>query len=85
MSTETVKLTMLSLNCSLISIAVFLEHQRITVGRVSEWYRFVQKQHSRGDHRKICSENMQQFFRRTPMPKLLSNFIEIEQRLGFLL
>ena len=31
------------------------------------WYR--QKQSSRGVPRKKCSENMQQIYRRTPMPK----------------
>ena len=29
----------------------------------------VQKQPSRGVHRKMCSDNMQQIFRRPPMPK----------------
>ena len=30
---------------------------------------FIQKQPSRGIFRKRCSENMQQIYRRTPMPK----------------
>ena len=47
----------------------------------------IQKKPSRGVHRKRCPENMQQIFRRTPMPrcnfnKLLCNFIEIALRHG---
>ena len=43
-----------------------------------------QKQPSRGVLRKRCSENMQQIYWRTPMPKfdLLCNFIEIAIRHG---
>ena len=43
-----------------------------------------QKQPPRGVPRKRCSENMQQIYRRTPMPKcdLQSNFIEIALRHG---
>ena len=39
----------------------------------------IQKQPSRGVVRKRCSENMQQVYRRTPMPKcdFNSNFVEI--------
>ena len=37
----------------------------------------VQKQPSRGVLKKRCSENMPQIGKRTPMPKLLCNFIEI--------
>ena len=45
---------------------------------------FFQKQPSRGVLRKRCSENMQQIYRRTPVPKydLLCNFIEIALRHG---
>ena len=47
----------------------------------------IQKQPPRGILKKRCSENMQQIYRRTPMPKcdsikLQSNFIEITLRLG---
>ena len=55
-----------------------------------------QKQPSRGVFRKRCSENMQQIYRRTPMPKcdfnkvakhygmgVLCNLIEITLRLDF--
>ena len=41
-----------------------------------------QKQPSRGVLRKRCSENMQQIYRRTLIPKLLCNFIEIALRHG---
>ena len=48
-----------------------------------------QKQPTRGILKKRCSENMQQIYRRTPMPKcnfnkvaLLCNFIEITLRHG---
>ena len=43
-----------------------------------------QKQPSRGVFKKRCSENMQQIYRRTPMPKcdLQSNFIESALRHG---
>ena len=47
-----------------------------------------QKQPSRGVHRKNCSKNVQQIYRRTPMPKYdfgkvaKSNFIEIILRHG---
>ena len=39
-----------------------------------------QKQPPRGVPRQNCSENMQQNYRRTPMPKCLSNFIKITLR-----
>ena len=45
----------------------------------------MQKQPSRGVLKKRCSENMQQIYRRTPMPKcnlLLCNFIEVILRHG---
>ena len=44
-----------------------------------------QKQPSRGVPRKKCSENMQQIYRRAPMPKcdFNSNFIEITLRYGY--
>ena len=42
----------------------------------------VQKQPSRGAVRKRCSKNMQQIYRKTPMLKLQSNFIEITLRYG---
>ena len=41
-----------------------------------------QRQPPRGVPRKMYSENMQQIYRRTPMPKLQSNFIEITFRHG---
>ena len=49
-----------------------------------ESFSIAQKQPSRGVLRKRCSENMQQIYRRTPMPKcdLLCNFIEIALRHG---
>ena len=50
----------------------------------------IHKQLSRGVPTKRCSENMQQIFRRTPMPKcgfnkvvLQSNFIEITLEHGY--
>ena len=42
----------------------------------------IQKQPFGGVRGKRCSENMQQIYRRTPMPKLLCNFIEIALRHG---
>ena len=47
----------------------------------------IQKQPPRGVHKKRCFENMQQIYRRPPMPKcnfikLQSNFIEITLRHG---
>ena len=42
----------------------------------------VQKQPSRGAVRKRCSKSMQQIYRKTPMLKLQSNFIEITLRHG---
>ena len=41
-----------------------------------------QKQSHRDVLKKRCSENMQQIYRRTSMPKLQSNFIEIALRHG---
>ena len=41
------------------------------------------KQPFRGVLGKRCSENMQQIYRRTPMPKLQSTFIEIALRHGY--
>ena len=41
-----------------------------------------QKQPPRRIPRKRCSENVQQICRRTPLPKLPSNFIEITLRYG---
>ena len=47
---------------------------------------YIQKQPPRGIPRKWCSENMQQIYRRTPMPKCdfnkVGNFIEITLRHG---
>ena len=40
----------------------------------------IQEQPSTGVLRKSCSENIQQIYRRKPMPKLLCNFIEITLR-----
>ena len=45
-------------------------------------YKKFQKQPSRGVLRKRCSENMQQIYRRTPIPKGDVNFIEISLRYG---
>ena len=52
----------------------------------------LQKQRPRGVPRKRCFENMQQIYRRTPMPKcdfnkvaLLYNFIEIKLGMGVLM
>ena len=42
----------------------------------------LEKQSSRGVLRKRCSENMQQIYRRTPMPKCDCNFIKIALRHG---
>ena len=47
----------------------------------------IQKQPPRGFRRKRCSENMQQIYRRIPMPrcdfnKVASNFIEVALRRG---
>ena len=47
---------------------------------VKSWHS--QKQPSRVVLKKRCSENMQQIYRRTPMPKFLCNFIEIALRHG---
>ena len=49
---------------------------------------YMQEQPSRGVLMKRCSENMQQIYRRTPMPKfdlnkIASNFIEITLQHGF--
>ena len=42
----------------------------MTLGRtLAIWAKSVQKQPPRGAPRKRCSENMQQIYRRTPMPK----------------
>ena len=68
-----------------LSIWEDYEHRNSEINHAFFELFFDFKQHSRGDHRKICSEDTQHFFRRTPMPKLLSNFIEIELRLGVLL
>ena len=38
----------------------------------------LQKQPFRGVHRKRCSENMQQIYRRTPMPKCDSNKVGLK-------
>ena len=45
-----------------------------------EIFRYIWQQPSRGVLRKRCSENMQQIYRRRPMPK--SDFIEITLRHG---
>ena len=42
----------------------------------------IQKQPAGGVSRKSCLENMQQIYRRAPMPKLLCNFIEITLQHG---
>ena len=47
----------------------------------------IKKQPTRAELKKRCSENMQQIYRRTPMPKcdfnnVVSNFIEISLRHG---
>ena len=43
----------------------------------------IQKQPSRGVRRKRCSENMQQIYRRTPIPKCDFNKVEIALWYGF--
>ena len=43
----------------------------------------IQKQPLRGVLRKICSENMQQIYRRTPMPKCDFNKVALQLRHGF--
>ena len=55
--------------------------QAIAMDSHQNKFRTLQKQPSRGVLKKRCSENMQQIYRRTPMPKcdfnkLLCNFIE---------
>ena len=56
---------------------------------ISAWQNNVQKYPSKSVFRKRCSENMQQIYKRTPMPKcdfnkvaLHCNFIEITLRRG---
>ena len=41
----------------------------------------IQKQPSRGVHNKRCSENMQQIYKRTPMPKYNFNKRQIKRKL----
>ena len=82
MNTDTVKLTMLSLDYSLISIEVFLARQRLTVGSVFQRYRFVEKQTLEvflgKDVLKICSKFTGEHPCRSALSiKLQSNFIEI--------
>ena len=55
------------------------------------WKGYIQKQPSRGVLRKRCSENMQQIYRRTPMPKCdfnkvaLATLLKSQFRMGVLL
>ena len=39
-------------------------------------YKPLQKQPPRGDLKKMCSENMQQIYRRTPMPKCKATLLK---------
>ena len=53
-----------------------------------KWQAYMNRYRSRGVLRKICSENMQQIYRRTPMwsvisIKLFCNFTEIPLRYGY--
>ena len=43
-----------------------------------KWKSYLQKQPSRGDLKKKCSENMQQIYRRTPIPKCNVNKVALQ-------
>ena len=55
------------LNKSLIKTSVFVQCQILSKSQSRKYV--IQKQPSRGVSRKTCSENMQQIYRRTSMPK----------------
>ena len=68
---------------------IYLESSEAKQSRLAErflfrWFGYLfRKQPSIGVLMKMFSENMQQFYRRTPMSKLLSSFIETTLRHGY--
>ena len=48
-------------------------------------FKYIQKQPPRGVPRKRCSENMQQIYRRTPMPKCEATLLKSHIGMGVLL
>ena len=60
----------------------FIEHLRCLLLVVNYFQKNFQKQPSRDVHKKRCYENMQQIYRRTPMPKKKATFIHLIKALN---
>ena len=60
----------------------FIEHLRCLLLVVNYFQKNFQKQPSRGVHKKRCYENMQQIYRRTPMPKKKATFMHLIKALN---